>query len=362
MAEEYENQEKTEEPSAHRIEEFRKRGEVASSRELTGILVLSACTLVLMTSLSFVYEELTLLVEWLYSLDFHTAYMEKSQTTIIYKITSTVLACVAPVFTTVVCMAILSNTMQVGVLFSPDVLKWNIARIDPVKGFKKLFSMRALVEAVKGIFKFAIILFIVFIFMKKELSTLHGFLSLDFLQSVVHGKTLLLKLTFFILLGLAFVALGDFAYQKFTYRKKLMQTKEEAKRETKEQEGNPEIRQRIKNIQREMAQKRMISNIPKADVIVTNPTHISVALRYRDKDMVSPKVVAKGADFLALKIRKMAKKHQIPMVENIKLARILYKTVKVGEYIPRSLYKAVAEVLAFVYKLNKKKKALSVRS
>lgn len=362
MAEEYENQEKTEEPSAHRIEEFRKRGEVASSRELTGILVLSACTLVLMISLSFFYEKMTILMEWLYTLDFQSAYStQKAQMAIIYKITTSTLACVAPIFLTVVCMAIISNIMQVGVLFAPDVLKLNMARIDPVKGTKKLFSMRAPVEAIKGIFKFAIIIFIVFLFMKKELVTIHGFLGLDFLQAVMYGKSLLLKLTLFILLGLFVVALGDFAYQKYTYRKRLRQTKEEAKRETKEQEGNPEIKQRIKNIQREMAQKRMISNIPKADVIISNPTHISVALRYRDKNMVSPKVVAKGADFLALQIRKMAKKHHIPMVENINLARVLYKTVKVGEYIPRSLYKAVAEVLAFVYKLNRKKKALSIR-
>ena len=362
MAEEYENQEKTEEPSTHRIEEFRKKGEVASSRELTGVLVLSACTLVLTISLSFIYEELMFFVEWLYSLDFSTAYTKKSQSTIIYRITSTILTCVAPIFITVVCVAIISNVIQVGFLFAPDVLKWNIARIDPVKGFKKLFSTRALVEALKGILKFSIILFIVFLFMKEELFTFHGFLNLDLLQSALYGKTLLLKLAFFILLGLFLVALGDFAYQKFTYRKKLMQTKEQAKRETKEQEGNPEIKQRIKNLQREMAQKRMISNIPKADVIITNPTHISVALRYRDKDMVSPRVVAKGADFLALQIRKIAQKHQIPMVENIKLARILYKTVKTGEFIPRSLYKAVAEVLAFVYKLNRRKKALAVRS
>ena len=171
MAEEYENQEKTEEPSTHRIEEFRKKGEVASSRELTGVLVLSACTLVLTISLSFIYEELMFFVEWLYSLDFSTAYTKKSQSTIIYRITSTILTCVAPIFITVVCVAIISNVIQVGFLFAPNVLKWNIARIDPVKGFKKLFSTRALVEALKGIFKFSIIIFIVFFI--HERGTLH---------------------------------------------------------------------------------------------------------------------------------------------------------------------------------------------
>jgi flagellar biosynthetic protein FlhB len=168
----------------------------------------------------------------------------------------------------------------------------------------------------------------------------------------------MVKLGFSILLGLGIIALADFAWEKWSYRKKMMMTKQEAKEEAKEKDGNPEIRNRIRQIQRQMAQKRMMNDVKKADVIVTNPTHISVALKYDGESMVAPSVMAKGADHLALRIREIAKENDIPIVENIMLARTLYKTVKVGHGVPRTLYKAVAEILAFVYKLRRKQKAL----
>ena len=136
-------------------------------------------------------------------------------------------------------------------------------------------------------------------------------------------------------------------------------TKEEAKKESKEQDGNPEIKQKIKQIQREMSRKRMLTDVQKADVIITNPTHISIVLKYDSEEMAAPTIIGKGADNLAMKIREIAKEHNIPIVENVPLARALYKSVKVGEGVPRTLFKAVAEVLAFVYKLKKKQKALS---
>ena len=170
---------------------------------------------------------------------------------------------------------------------------------------------------------------------------------------------ILIKLAFYILIGMIIVAILDFAYQKTSYKKKLMLTKDAAKRESKEQEGDPEIKQRIRTIQREMAQKRMMNDVPTADVIVTNPTHYSVAIKYDKENMVSPRVIAKGKDHVALRIREIAKENNVPLVENVPLARNLYSSVKVGEEIPRVLYKAVAEILAFVYKLKRKEKALT---
>ena len=168
-----------------------------------------------------------------------------------------------------------------------------------------------------------------------------------------------MKLTFAMLMALGVVAMLDFAYQKITYQKKLRQTKQQIKQESKEQDGNPEIKQRIRQMQREMSRKRMIKEVKTADVIITNPTHISIVLKYDQENMVSPMIIGKGQDHMALKIREIAKMHNIPIVENVLLARTLYKTVKVGAPVPRNLYKAVAEVLAFVYKLKKKKKALA---
>lgn len=219
--------------------------------------------------------------------------------------------------------------------------------------------MRSVMEALKGVLKFIFIMAIVYWFIKDELTTFIGFYHLELMGSFLHAKWLILKLGFSIILGLSIVAAIDFAYQKFAYKKKLMMTKEQSKREHKEKEGSPEVRQRIRALQREIANKRMMAEIPKADVIVTNPTHISIVIRYDAAAMVSPVVVGKGADHLALRIREMAKQHDVPIVENVLLARTLYKTVKEGHPVPRTLYKAVAEVLAFVYKLKRKKKALA---
>lgn len=351
--------EKTEEPSQYRIDEFRKKGEVASSRELTSTLILVASILTLSISMVYLYETLGEFVEWIYSLDASKSFTEPVFKRIVEKIGTVALKCSGPVLLVSFCVAIGANLLQIGFIFSPEVLKFRPDRINPVKGLKRLFSMRSLVEALKGIFKFTFILSIVFLFIKDDIMTYTGFLHINFLQSFIMAKWILLKLSMAIVLGLFIVAMADFAYQKYTYRKKLMMTKEEAKREHKEREGNPEIKQRIKVIQREIAQRRMINEVPKADVVVTNPTHISVALKYDKETMISPEVIAKGADNVAMKIREVAKKHKVPLVENVMVARTLYKTVKIGNPIPRTLYKVVAEILAFVYRLKRKEKALS---
>lgn len=359
MADESESSgEKTEDPSQHRIDEFRKRGEVASSKELTSVLTLAACILTMGISMMFIYETLALFIEWIYTQELEKAFTEPFFKKIAERTIETALICAAPVFSVVFIISIASNVMQFGFLWSPEVLQMKPERLNPVEGVKKLFSMKSIVEAIKGMFKFTIILFIVYWFMKEELNTFRGFLHHDFLYSFDYGKDLLVRLSLSIVLGMLVVALGDFGYQKYTYLQKIKQTKEQAKKEQKEQDGNPEIKQRIRAIQRDASQRRMIQDIPNADVIITNPTHISVALKYDPKTMISPEVIAKGADFMAMRIREVAKEHNIPMVENVPLARTLYKTVKVGAIVPRGLYKAIAEVLAFVYKLKKKRKAL----
>lgn len=351
------DQEKTEEPSQYRVEEFRKRGEVASSKELTSVLILSASILTLALSIVYIHEVMDEFVRWIYALDFETAFTEKSLNTILTNALYVSLKAVAPLFLVVFCVGVLSHVMQFGLLFSPDILEFKLERIDPLQGIKRLFSIRSVVEAIKGIFKFIFILGIVYAISKDDLNSWNGFLHMDFVESFVYGKELIIKLGFSIIGGLLIIAIGDFIYQKMSYRKKLMMTKEEAKREHREKDFNPEVKQRIRTIQREMANRRMMADVPKADVIVTNPTHISVAIKY-DETMVSPVVIAKGADHLALRIRTLAKEHNIPIVENVALARTMYKTIKIGQGVPRSLYKAVAEILAFVYKMKKKSKAI----
>ncbi len=350
---------KTEEPSQYRIDEFRKRGQVASSHELTSVLILFAAIMTLGFSIVYMYELFSTYIEWLYLQDAKEIYQETKFKKIIEESAFTAFKAVAPMFLMVFVVGFLSNVAQVGWLFSPEILSLKFERINPLEGMKRLWSMKSLVTAVKGIFKFIIILGISYYIIKTQMPKYMGFLHSEFVSSFAYGKELMIQLSAAIVGGLIIIALGDFSWEKYSYRKKLMMTKEEAKKEHREHEGNPEIKQKIKSIQREMSQKRMMAKIPEADVIVTNPTHLSIALRYDSENMVSPQVLAKGADHLALKIREIAKAHNIPIVENVPLARAMYKTIKVGGYVPRDLYKAIAEVLAFVYKLKRKNKALS---
>lgn len=358
MAEEKDSGEKSEEPSQYRLDESRKKGEVAASRELNSVILLAGTLLTTVLCSAYVYEEFSEYLSWLLRLDFQRVYEKKEFVEVIEKTAWLSLKCVAPVFGASLCLGFLSQFAQIGFLYSPDVLTAKLERINPINGFQRLFSKKSLVEALKGIFKFSVVLTITYMVMKDNLDLFTGFMHAEVGAGLVFGKTLIFKLGYSVLLGLAVVALGDFTWEKWSYRQKMMMTKQEAKDEHKDKDGNPEIKQKIRAIQRQMATKRMMDGVKKADVIVTNPTHISVALKYDGQNMVAPEVMAKGADHLALRIREIAKEHDIPIVENVLLARTLYKTVKVGHGVPRNLYRAVAEVLAFVYKLKRKKKAL----
>ena len=358
MAQQGDQGEKTEEPSQRRIDESRRKGEVAFSKELNSVLILASSVVTLSLSMVFIYEQLSEFSEWIFRLNLEEVYKGEVAQRVMSKAIWTSLKCTAPVFIVVFAVGVITSVLQTGFLYAPEVLSLKFDRINPVNGAKKLFSMRSLVEAAKGFLKFAFILSIIYVFFRIESGSFRGFLHTEFVNGFMYGKWIITKLAFSIIGGLLVIAIGDFAYQRYSHWQKLKMTKQEAKQENKEQEGNPEIKQKIKSIQKEMSSKRMMSEIPEADVVVTNPTHISVVIKYDGETMVSPTVVGKGADHLALRIREIAKEHDVPIVENVPLARSLYKTVSDGGQVPRNLYKAVAEVLAFVYKLKRKKQAV----
>jgi len=350
--------EKTEEPSQYRIDESRKKGEVASSKELNTVILLAGTLMTVVLCSAFVYEEFSEYLAWILRLDFQRAYQEKEFIEIIEKTAWLSLKCVGPVFGASICLGFLGQLAQIGFLYSPDVLTAKLERINPISGFSRIFSKRSLVEVLKGLFKTGVVICITYMVMKDNLGVFSGFMHSEIAEGLVFSKQLIFKLGYSVLLGLAVVAAADFGWEKWSYRQKMMMTKQQAKEEHKEKDGNPEIKQKIRAIQRQMAQKRMMDGVKKADVIVTNPTHISVALKYDGTNMVAPELMAKGADLVALRIREIAQENNIPIVENVLLARTLYNTVKVGHGVPRNLYRAVAEVLAFVYKLKRKQKAL----
>ena len=351
--------EKTEEPSQHKIDEARKKGDVASSKEINSVLILTGTFSVLIFSSLFMFELLSEYLEWVYGLDVTKAYTPEIAKEILSRTVIVVLKSIAPVFLTSAALGIIAQVMQIGILYSPEVLTLKWDRLNPLAGLKRIFSKKALAEVVKGVFKFSIVLSVTYFIIGDNLNTFNGFLHTEVQEAFSFGKVFAFKLALSILLGLGVVATLDFFWEKYSYKEKLRMTKQQVKEESKERDGNPEVKQKIRSIQREMAQNRMMNDIKTADVIITNPTHISIAIKYDGETMVAPAVVGKGQEHLALKIREIAKEHNIPIVENVPLARALHKTVKIGHGVPRSLYKAVAEILAFVYKMKRKNKALN---
>jgi flagellar biosynthetic protein FlhB len=251
-------------------------------------------------------------------------------------------------------VATLSNYVQVGSLFSWEAVQPDFGKVNPLKGFGRLFSRQAGAELAKAIFKLAIIGWVAYATIRAERLQIIALWNQETVQIFQYiGKVsfdLFLK-TVFVMAALAGV---DYAFQRWSYEKSLRMTRREVQDEYKQTEGDPLIKSRIRSIQRELARRRMMAEVPKADVIITNPTHLAVALRYRAKDMSAPKVVAKGAELVAEKIKEIARAHGVPLVENKPVAQVLYKTVDLGQTIPSSLYQAVADLLAYVYRLRGK--------
>ncbi len=362
MAENNDGQEKSEDPTQHRIDEFRKKGEVAASKEINSLFILTGVFCALSLSSFFIFEQFYQFFDWILVQDHRQIFKPENFGYFVREMASTFAMCLLPVLSVSFCLSFLSQVMQVGLIYAPEVLQIKWERLDPIKGAQKLFSLKAIFEIAKGLVKFSIILGMTYFILSQDLLNFRGFLHSDISSGMSFAGEVLVKLFISIFPALAIMALLDFAWEKFRHLQKLKMSKQEVKEEQKQKEGNPEIRQRIRQIQREMGRKRMMQEVPNADAIITNPTHISVAIRYDLKTMSAPVVIAKGADNLAFQIRRIAEKNGIPLVENKPLARGLYKSVSVGSIVPRDYYQAVAEILAFVYKLKKKIKKSNFRS
>jgi len=248
---------------------------------------------------------------------------------------------------------IISNLIQVGGLrFSAHPLTPKFNKLNPLKGFGRIFSKNSLMELFKSLFKVSIISIASYFTISSHWDEISPLMGLGVGEILSFMGLVALEIIFQVLIIMIFLSLLDFAFQKFTYKENLRMTKQEVKEERKETDGNPQIKQRIRAVQMEMARKRMMSAVPDADVIVTNPTHISVAIKYDAIEHSAPIVLAKGSGDIAMKIREIAKEHRIPIVEDKPLARVLNKTVEIGQQIPDNLFKAVAEILAYVYQLK----------
>lgn len=261
---------------------------------------------------------------------------------------------VAPILLGAMVAGLLGNYLQVGFLFSMEPLVPNFDRINPISGFKRVFSRRALAELFKSLFKIGIIGYVAYKTVAGDLQSFPILIGLELNQVVAFLSDLVSRLLLWVGLSMLVLAMADYYYQRYEFEQSIRMTKQELKEEFRQTEGSPEVRSRIRQKQREMSRRRMMQDVKKADVVVTNPTHYAVALEYKNKDMTAPRVLAKGQGLIAFRIREVAREAHVPVVENPPLARQLHRIAEVGREIPADLYQAVAEVLAFVYQLRQK--------
>ncbi len=260
----------------------------------------------------------------------------------------------APLFGMLFVTSIASTVLQVGLLNNEEAMNWSLDKLNPVEGMKRLFSLKSLVEGFKSLLKLAVVGCVVYVMVKDQVVKIPSMSSLSISQLMMFCGDLLIRLMGAVGTFLAVVAAADYFFQRWTLEKQMRMTKQEIKEEHKSREGDPMIKARIRRIQRETANKRMMADVPKADVIITNPTHIACAIQYDPKTMAAPVLIAKGADAIAEKIKEIARESNIPIMENKPLARAMFKSMKIGQVIPRELFKAIAEVLSYVYKLKRR--------
>ena len=344
------SQEKTEPATPRRRQESRKKGQVAKSPELPGALVMLGGFGLLAFYGGIMGETLVEVFvsgfEEFMLWDVTAENVQSMFSSLMLK----GLLLMAPIFGIGMLMALVASYGQIGYLFTLDPLKMKFEKINPIKGVKQIFSMRAVVEFLKSMLKVTIIGAIAFSILWGEQGKLMRLSSMPLESVFQYIASLVMRLGLFSAGALLILALFDYAYQKWEFEKSIRMSKQDIKDEYKKTEGDPLIKSKIRERQRKMAMQRMMQEVPKADVVITNPTHYAVAIRYDGAEMEAPKVIAKGVDDVAQRIKQKAKEHDVPLMENKPLARALYAQVEIGESIPQELFHAVAEVLAFVYK------------
>lgn len=350
-------QERTEQATSKRVEDARLDGQVARSMEVNSAAVLGAASLSLWFAGPWIFEELRLelgrRVLQIPRLDIDALAL----TNLLRESAILLLKLTAPVLLTVAAAGLLANIVQVGPLITAKPLMPDASRINPMKGIKNLFSARSLAELVKSLLKIALVGLAVGLVLKASwpVFRLLSATQPPEILSIVGGTVM--RVLASALAMLLVLALADFLFQRWNHAKQLRMTVQEIKEERKQTDGNPQVKGRLRGLQMEAAYNRMIGELPTADVVVTNPTHLAVALRYDPQGMRAPKVIAKGRRKLAERIKAIAREHGIPVVENKPLARGLFKACDIGMEIPSDLYRAVAELLAFVWRTSGRKSA-----
>ena len=343
------SQEKTEQPTGKRLGEARNRGQVAKSRDLIAVGVLLTGTLATWASRNFMFDHFRRMLQVMWSPDAFNIPGYPASSGFASDVIVSFCLMIAPIVVTIMVTAVVLNIVQLkGFIFSFEAMHLGLSNLNPISGFKRMVSLRSFAELVKSALKVLIISWGVYSILWPERNTLFE-LSGAGISDLMYTIGLLgLRVTIRVSAIMLILSLLDFLYQKWQNKRDLMMTRQEIKEESKQSEGNPQVKSKIRSIQRALVKQRMLAKVRKASVIITNPTHYAVALYYKP-GMEAPTLVAKGMDFLALKIKDIGRKHGVPIIESPPLARALYKQVKLDESIPIGLYRAVAKILAYVY-------------
>lgn len=352
MAENADGQEKTEEPTAKRLQDARDKGQVPRSRELANFLILVISALYMMFLGSQMYGDIHAMATKGLSFDRDVAFdMAKALDWFLAQFIMGIYA-ILPLVLILVVVSILSNILLGGWNMTASSMAPKISKMNPIKGLGRMFSLKALVELFKALGKFSVVAATAFWFVWVSFAEITAIGSQDLMTGLAHAAELLAEGFLLVSLSLIVIAAVDVPFQLYEYNKQMKMTLQEIKDEYKQTEGNPEIKGRIRRLQREMSMRRMMAAVPEADVVITNPTHFSVALKYEQDQMRAPQVVAMGADFVALQIRTLANQHDIPVLEAPMLARALYYTADLDQEIPPNLYVAVVSIYQYIFALS----------
>ncbi len=346
--------EKTEKPTSRKLKKARDEGQVAMSKEIATAIIFICGFLALKVFGGYMYDGVAELVrhDFLMLQDIDNIFAKQYIVALVPYILAKILLICLPIFAVVMLIGVVTNVVQVGWNPTSKPLMPKFNRLNPLSGFKRIISVNSLLELIKSLFKLLFVFYVIYNGIEDELPVIRTLMFMNLSRGFIYVAELCVDLGIRVGIYFLIIAALDFAYQKYSHIKKLKMSKQEVKDEYKSTEGDPFIKGKIRQKMRQISMRRMMQEVPNADVIITNPTHYAVAIKY-DRDKASaPVVLAKGVDHLARRIKDVAKENKVEIVENRPLARALYNTVDIGKEIPPELYQAVAEVLAFVYKLR----------
>ncbi|MFJ2324167.1 MULTISPECIES: flagellar biosynthesis protein FlhB [unclassified Pseudomonas] len=352
MAESESGQDKTEDPTEKRKKDSREKGEIARSKELNTLAVMMAGASALLIFGGMLAEDLMDLMRMNFTLSREVIMNQGSMGTFLMQSGKLALVAIQPIMITLLLAALIGPISLGGWLFAAGSLAPKFSRMNPAAGIKRMFSFKSVVELLKALAKFLITLGVALVVLSADVDDFLRIAHEPLDRAIIHSVTLVAWSTLWLACGLIIIAAVDVPVQLWEAHKKLLMTKQEVRDEHKDQEGRPEVKQRIRQTQREMSQRRMMAAIPDADVVITNPTHYAVALKYDSEKGGAPVLLAKGSDFLALKIREIAVANNVMLLESPGLARSIYYSTELDQEIPGGLYLAVAQVLAYVYQIR----------